>query len=176
MEYIIIWYRIKPLALFLALLVGLSAMVRHGAEAKVEVGDAFPDLGNFAFDGEPPDIEGKVVLVDFWASWCAPCKASFPSMEQLYREFKDRGFVVVAVSVDDSAKAYSRFVEKSGATFPVLRDLEKELVATCDIKAMPTSFMLDKSGRVHAVHQGYAGKRTDERYREEILALLAKDR
>lgn len=173
MEYIIIWSRIKTLVL--ALSVGFSVIGQHGAAAKVVEGDTFPDLSNFEFEGEVPEIEGKVVLVDFWASWCAPCKASFPAMERLYQEFKDRGFEIIAVSVDDSTSAYSRFANRSGATFPIVRDLEKKLVATCAIEAMPTSFMLDKSGQVHAVHQGYSGKKTEDQYRKEILALLAED-
>ncbi len=171
MEYIIIWSRIKSLVL--ALLVGFIG--QHEVAAKVVEGDAFPDLSNFKFDGEVPEIEGKVVLIDFWASWCAPCKASFPAMERLYQEYKERGFEIIAVSVDDSSSAYSRFAKSSGATFLILRDLGKKLVATCAIEAMPTSFMLDKSGRVRAVHQGYSGKKTDEQYRKEILALLAED-
>ena len=113
-------------SLVLALLVGFSAIGQHEAVAKVVEGDTFPDLSNFEFDGEVPEIEGKVVLVDFWASWCAPCKASFPAMERLYQEFKDRGFEIIAVSVDDSSSAYSRFAKSSGATFPILRDLEKK--------------------------------------------------
>ena len=60
-------------------------------------------LEGFALEGEVPEMEGKVTLVDFWASWCAPCKAAFPEMEKLYQNFKDEGFQIVAVSVDQKA-------------------------------------------------------------------------
>ena len=172
MEYINIWSLEKCV---LAVLVGCLFINPPMAAGTVVKGDTFPELSDFKFDREAPEIDGKVVLVDFWASWCVPCRASFPAMEKLYLEYKDQGFEIVAVSVDEKAKAYEDFAKMSGVTFPLLRDLEKKLVELCAIELMPTSFMLDKSGKVHAVHHGYLGKKSDDQYRKEIETLLAKD-
>jgi peroxiredoxin len=143
-------------------------------QAKLSESDPLPDLSTFGLSGELPDLEGKVVLLDFWASWCAPCKASFPAMDELYQEMKDEGFVILAVSVDSTEKAYKKFADKSAVTFPLIFDAEKQLVKAAEIEVMPTSIMVDKHGTIRSIHKGYGGKKTIDAYREEIKSLLAE--
>ncbi|MCZ6673372.1 MAG: TlpA disulfide reductase family protein [Verrucomicrobia bacterium] len=171
MRYINTWFQVfKYQIISLLGLLVISSMI----QAKLTVSDPLPDISSFQLEGEIPDLDGKVVLLDFWASWCAPCKASFPAMEELYQEFKDQGFVILAVSVDSSAKAYKKFADKSGVTFPLVLDAQKKLVSTAEIEVMPTSLMIDKKGIIRTVHQGYLGKKTIETYRTEIQSLLAE--
>ncbi|QXD25653.1 redoxin domain-containing protein [Opitutia bacterium ISCC 51] len=136
--------------------------------------DVLPDLSTFEMTGELPDLEGKVILLDFWASWCPPCKASFPAMDEIYADYKDRGLVILAVSVDSTEKAYRSFADKSGVSFPLVHDQAKKLVSTAEIEAMPTSFLIDKKGVIRSIHKGYQGKKTIANYREEIETLLAE--
>lgn len=140
--------------------------------AKLSESDKLPDLQEFALTGSIPEYEGKVVLLDFWASWCAPCKASFPEMENLYQEFKDQGFEIVAVGVDTTAKAFQGFAEKSKVSFPLVWDAEKKLVSMAQIETMPTSLLIGKDGTIRSVHEGFQGKKTVQTYREEISNLL----
>ena len=95
-------------------------------------------------------------------------------MDEIYQDYKDQGFVILAVSVDNTAKAYKKFADKSEVTFPLMLDTEKKLVSTAEIEAMPTSFLIDKKGIIRSVHKGYLGKKTIETYREEIQTLLAE--
>ena len=143
-------------------------------QAKWSESDALPDLSTYELSGDIPALQGKVVLVDFWASWCAPCKASFPAMEAIYNDFKDEGFVILAVSVDSTKKTYQKFAEKSGVTFPLIWDGKKKLVSDAEIAAMPTSMMVDKKGVIRSVHEGYLGIKTEEAYRKEVQNLLAE--
>ena len=136
--------------------------------------DELPDLSTFGLEGELPDMEGKVVLLDFWASWCSPCKASFPAMDEIYKEFKDQGFVILAVSVDSKAKDYEKFVSKAEVSFPLMLDAQKKLVGVAQIEVMPTSLIIDKKGVIRSVHKGFMGKKTIDTYREEIVSLLAE--
>jgi len=171
MQYINTWYRvIKLISLVSLTFYSFSSALN----AKWSESDALPDLSAYELSGEIPDLEGKVVLVDFWASWCAPCKASFPAMQEIYNNFKDKGFVILAVSVDSTEKAYQKFVDKSGVTFPLIWDAKKKLVSEAEIEAMPTSMMVDKKGVIRSVHEGYLGKKTKKAYYEEIQNLLAE--
>lgn len=154
------------------LLVGMGSA--NGAEALRE-GAAFPALTEYALEGRLPELGGKVVLVDFWASWCAPCKKSFPSLDTLYQQYAAAGFEIAAVSVDDSAKAMRRFLKTNPVSFPVVRDAEKRLVSDVKVQAMPTSFLLDRQGVVRAVHNGFHGEETEEQLRAEIESLLGKE-
>lgn len=137
-------------------------------------GMPFPDLDRYALDDRVPAVEGKVVLVDFWASWCAPCKKSFPSLDNLHRRYAGLGFEIIAVSVDDTARDMARFLKANPVGFPVLRDTEKKLVADVQVEAMPTSFLLDRGGVVRFVHNGFHGKQTEDQLREEIESLLGE--
>lgn len=171
MQYINTWFRASKISLFV---ISFAAILASPALAKFNESDPLPDLSTFDLSGDLPDLEGKVVLLDFWASWCAPCKASFPKMDEIYQEYKDQGFVILAVSVDNTEKAYRSFADKSGVTFPLVHDQAKKLVKTAEIEAMPTSFMIDKQGVIRAVHKGYEGNKTIAKYREEIENLLAE--
>ncbi|MDB6125153.1 MAG: Redoxin domain protein [Pedosphaera sp.] len=146
-------------------------MVTHLCAADLKVGDSFPDLAGFNLDGKLPEWKGKIVLVDFWASWCGPCKQSFPTMNELQKRYGEKGFVVIAINVDENSKDYEAFLRKMPAEFAVLRDSKQKLVAAVNAATMPTSFLLDTQGKVRHLHSGYKAK-TREEYIHEIEALL----
>lgn len=152
------------LALCLALL--------QSATGEIKPGQAFPDLSQYGLDGRPPEIAGRVVLVDFWASWCGPCKASFPAYSKLQHELAERGFVLVAVSVDKSAAPYDDFLHHFRPEFGTLRDGSQKLVAEVKVPAMPTSYLIDRKGIVRSIHVGFHGESTIRQIREEALRLL----
>jgi thiol-disulfide isomerase/thioredoxin len=141
--------------------------------AGVRAGDLFPSLADAGLtSGELPATAGQVVLVDFWASWCAPCKASFPAFARLHQDYSSRGLVIVAVSVDEKPAAYASFVKKLNPPFATLHDQTKKLVNAVDVPAMPTSYLIDRHGRVRSVHVGFHGQETELELRRQIEALL----
>ena len=143
------------------------------ADAGVKVGDALPDLAGAKLEGKLPDtLQGKVVLVDFWASWCLPCAQSFPVMEDLQEKYKDRGLVVLAVNVDETNELMQNFLKKHAVTFPVVRDADQKLVAAFAPETMPTSFLVDTDGKVRYLHNGFHGETTRKEYITEIESLL----
>jgi thiol-disulfide isomerase/thioredoxin len=143
------------------------------AFAGVQVGDAFPDLAAQRLEGQLPALSpGKVVLVDFWASWCGPCAGSFPAMEELHQRYKERGLVIIAVNVDEKAADMQVFLKKHPATFAVVRDAQHKLVSAVNVKTMPTSFILDSTGKVRFVHNGFRGEETKKKYATQIESLL----
>ncbi len=99
--------------------------------------------------------KGKVVLVDFWATWCEPCKKSFPKLEELRVKYAASGFEIVAVSEDDEQNGVKEFGTTYGAKFPLLWDKDKSLANQWHPPNMPSSFILDKKGVVRFVHLGY---------------------
>lgn len=156
------------LALFVAFSVAGSALAGN-----VKTGDAFPDLAGFKLEGKLPDsTKGKVVLVDFWASWCEPCKQSFPVMEELHKRYAERGLVIVAVNVDENRADMEAFLKKNAASFTVMRDAGQKLVEKTGIATMPSSFLLDRDGKVRFAHTGFRGAETKKKYEEEIESLL----
>ena len=158
---------------FLAVTAALGLAPR--LTAQVVAGDLFPALSAAALGGGPlPATAGKVTLVDFWASWCAPCKASFPAYSRLQTDFRARGLVVVAVSVDESAPAYAAFVAKLKPAFTTVHDARHLLVAQVQVPTMPTSYLVDRSGRVRFLHPGFHGDATERELRAEVEILLAE--
>jgi thiol-disulfide isomerase/thioredoxin len=153
----------------------LFAAFAAASRAQVAPGDAFPSLDAASLGGGPvPDTAGKVVLVDFWASWCAPCKASFPVYARIQADYAARGLVIVAVSVDDAAPAYASFVARLKPPFATVLDAQHKLVAAVQVPTMPTSYLLDRSGKVRFMHAGFHGDQTDKELRRELDSLLAE--
>ena len=145
------------------------------AQAEIQVGDKFPVLDASAFEGgTPASTTGLVTLVDFWASWCAPCKMSFPVYAKLHARFESRGLIILAVSADENQAAYNAFVKKEAPPFATVRDKSHQLASQVKVPAMPTCYLLGRDGRVRFVHQGFHGAETDQELRQEIEALLAE--
>jgi len=109
-------------------------------------------------DGETvstDSLRGKVLYVDFWASWCGPCKVSFPDMHALQEEFSEEQLQVIAVSVDTNPEDARRFVNRFEPNFLVLSDPEGAIAERFNIPAMPTSFLIDQDGNIRHMHKGY---------------------
>lgn len=94
-------------------------------------------------------FKGKIILLNFWATWCGPCKEEMPSLEVLYQQFKEKNFVLLAISVDyEGLKPVKEFIDKHHYTFPVLLDPNCETLDLFEIKGIPTTFLIDKKGRM----------------------------
>lgn len=141
--------------------------------AELKVGDAMPLWGSYDLNSTTiPPTEGKVVLLDFWASWCVPCKASFAAYSRLQGEFRDAGLVVIAVGVDDSPAAYNAFVQRLKPSFAVVHDRIQSLVKAVKVQSMPTAYVIGRDGRVRSIHVGYFGQKSENQLRDEISAFL----
>jgi thiol-disulfide isomerase/thioredoxin len=139
----------------------------------LKVGDRFPDLKQFQIEGELPEsFGGKVVVLEFWASWCGRCKGSFEVMEELNTRFAKQGLVILGVNVDESRAAMGEFLKEHPVTFNIVRDKTKSLVRAINIPSMPTLIVLDKDGKVHSIHQSFHAADTRAKCIAEIGALL----
>ncbi len=144
-----------------------------GGAVELKPGDPFPDLTQFPLEGKlPEDLKGQVRVVDFWASWCAPCKDTFPAMEELYVRFQKQGLVILAINVDKSRTAMTEFLKDHPVTFTVLRDSRKELVSKLRLPSLPSTFILDREGRVHSACKGFRNAESRRKAVKEIEELL----
>jgi cytochrome c biogenesis protein CcmG/thiol:disulfide interchange protein DsbE len=145
------------------------------AWAALKVGDPLPDFSGFKLDGKLPEtLKGKVVVLDFWASWCGPCKESFPAMNDLQKKYGDQGLVIIAVNEDEQKSDMQDFLKDNAASFTIVRDARQKLVDVAGVKTMPSSFVFDADGKVRFTHNGFHGAQTRKEYEQEIEALLKK--
>ena len=161
-----------PIRILAAALLALTAA---RARAELKPGDLFPPLAEFGLtDGRLPDTAGRVVLVDFWASWCAPCRASFPAYARLQSDYAARGLWIVAVSVDQDPAAFAAFRQRFQPPFVTVLDRAQLLVRAVDVPAMPTCYLLGRDRRVRFLHRGFHGGETERELHREIDRLLAE--
>ena len=116
-----------------------------------------PHFDLTALGGGPTSLaghNGRVVLLDFWATWCEPCRLSFPEYQALASRYGDR-VAIVGISEDDEAAGIGNFVEETGASFPVAWDGDKTVARSYQIKSMPTLVIIDQNGLVRFVHSGF---------------------
>lgn len=92
--------------------------------------------------------KGSVVILNFWATWCPPCRAEMPSMETFYQRYKDRGLEMLAVNLGETAAAVRPFIQKGGYTFPVMLDLERKIGGLYGIEAIPTTYIINREGKM----------------------------
>jgi thiol-disulfide isomerase/thioredoxin len=163
---------INKLCALAALFAGLGLATTVSAALKV--GDPLPDLTRFDLGGALPATAGKVVVIDFWASWCAPCKAAFPAYDELHRDFAAQGLVVLGVGVDEKRAAHDAFLAKLKPVFATVHDGAQKLVAAAGVPGMPTAFIVDRRGIVRHVQVGYHGDKTRQELRTQVAALLAE--
>ena len=133
---------------------------------------AAPDLALLQIDGTLRtlrDLRGQVVLINFWATWCPPCRAEMPAIQQAYAEYRERGFVVLAVNQREDATAITPFLEQHGLTFPILIDRDGQASATYQASALPSSFFVDRRGVIRAVYHGPIPPRVINGIVEQLL-------
>ena len=136
-----------------------------------------PALELPAMAGEPgatmslAELSGKVVYLDFWASWCGPCRVSFPQLEALRSELGPRGFEILAVNLDEFEADALAFLEQVPVSYPVVRDAAGDSPASFGVLGMPTGFLIDRDGILRLIHQGYR-KSDGAKLRQEIIHLL----
>jgi len=122
---------------------------------------------------DPAQYKGQVIYLDFWASWCVPCRLSFPWMNELQAEYSGKGFTIVAVNVDHDAAAAQRFLEQAPASFKIVYDPSGKIAQKYPLKGMPTSFLIGRDGTVRFEHDGFSNAHRDE-YLAHINALIAE--
>ncbi len=163
---------------FIALAIALTAaaaLTQTAQAGGLKAGDALPDLAAFKLEGKVPEsMKGKVVMLDFWASWCNPCQESFPVMDGLQKKYESQGFLIIAVNVDEKRSDMEDFLKKNAVSFAVVRDAAQKLVEKAGIATMPSSLLVDRDGKVRFVHSGFKGKETQTKYEQEIESLLKK--
>lgn len=112
-------------------------------------------LDQDATPGELAQYRGQVVYVDFWASWCGPCRQSFPFMNQLHSELGDKGLTVLAINLDEEAADAQSFLANHAASFKVVGGANQDCAAAFNVEAMPSSYLIDRAGKLRYVHHGF---------------------
>lgn len=121
------------------------------------------------------DFEGKVIFLNFWATWCPPCRIEMPAMEKLWQKFKDEDFVILAVDLREAREKVSSFIKENGYTFPVLLDSRGAVANIYGITAIPTTYLLDPRGRIVGKALGARHWASDDAFKL-IEHLLPKPR
>lgn len=114
---------------------------------------------------------GKVVMINFWASWCGPCRKEMPLLDELYQRYEPAGFTLFGVNVEQNPEAAQRFLEDVGVSFPILYDPESSVSQRYQVDAMPTTVMVDRDGQVRYVNRGYKDG-DEEKYRKQVRELI----
>jgi peroxiredoxin len=117
------------------------------------------------------DLKGKTVVLDFWATWCGPCRVELPHLARLHDKYRGSGFLLLGVNIDEDSNAAKALASKMGLTFPVLLDSKKEVVGSYDLNAMPATVLIDRDGRVRHLHRGYKDG-VEQVYEQQVRALL----
>src|SRR5580704_5664069 len=156
-----------------ALVVSLAFSALASASS-VAPGTAAPPFQLPAAAGSPvglADLKGQVVLINFWASWCGPCRQEMPVLEQLYKKYKPAGFTLLGVNVEPKSADAMGFLKATPVSFPILFDPDSKVSQLYAVPGMPSTVILDRTGKVRYVHQGY--KPGDEsEYQDQIRTLV----
>ncbi|MFC4769874.1 redoxin domain-containing protein [Effusibacillus consociatus] len=159
------WYQAKPVGQLLFLFCYwqswiIFALINFNKSDKMgpQVGQAAPDFSLPDLVGNQlslTDLRGKVILLNFWGSWCDPCKKEMPDLEQVYQAYKDKGVVVLGVNIGESKVTAKGFMDRLGITFPTVLDADRDVTLNkYKIGPIPTSFFIDRKGVIQHVYTG----------------------
>ena len=154
--------------------IGLSIIAASGLAVADMTGREAPDFALKSSTGENlrlSEYRGEVVMVNFWATWCGPCRQEMPLLEELFSRYERVGFTLLGVNIDDDPRRAMQMARELGVTFPVVFDDRKEVSKLYDVNAMPVTVLVDKEGRVRHVHHGYKPG-YEEKYLTQVRSLL----
>jgi thiol-disulfide isomerase/thioredoxin len=161
-----------------SVLVGIAVLLVASTASALSPGDAPPPIDMPDQNGKKVDLkalQGNVVLVDFWASWCGPCKQEMPVLESLHQKYADQGLVIVGVNIDASAKKMNNFLKGAPVTFRIVHDPKISIAQRYEPATMPTSYFIGRDGKLRYVHEGFR-KKDAEGIEARIKQLLAEKR
>jgi peroxiredoxin len=146
------WTR-RILFLIMAVMIGFAVYqtVNQKDDDAPEVGDPAPDFQLTSLDGKPvklSDYRGRYVLLNFWATWCPPCREEMPALEETYRAYRDRGWVVLGVNIAETKVTVGGFVRQQGVTFPIVLDSDRSVTERYHVEPIPTSYLIGPDGRI----------------------------
>jgi thiol-disulfide isomerase/thioredoxin len=119
--------------------------------------------------------KGQVIYLDFWASWCGPCRKSFPWMNAIQQQYQQQGLVVISVNVDSEKALAEQFLTEVPANFSVFYDPKGKVARKFKLRGMPSSYLIDRNGKMVSAHAGFSDRKK-EKYEQEIKKLLSKDK
>ena len=166
-----IYNRIRSFFITVSVVTSLLFSTTIIAESKVSQAPIFvlPGIDNTQVNLE--DYRGKVVLVDFWASWCTPCIRSFPWMDEMVEKYGEKGFVVIAINMDQESILATKFLQRYPNKLTIAFDPQGVVAEQYEIMGLPNSFILNKKGEIVYKHIGFRLAELDK-YEAEILSLL----
>jgi peroxiredoxin len=139
-----------------------------------ELSGPAPDFSLHGRAGETvslADLRGDVVMINFWATWCGPCRQEMPHLEALHQRYHDLGFTLLGVNVEENSRLSDKFLEETPVTFQILFDPENKVSNLYKVVAMPSTVLVDREGNMRYIHHGYQPGYENE-YQSQIRALL----
>jgi peroxiredoxin len=146
------------------------------AAASTQAPAPAPDFSLAARDGgtvQLSSLKGQVVMINFWATWCGPCRQEMPLLEQLHAKYEPLGFTLLGVNVEPDSVAATTWLKGMPVTFPILFDTKNAVAEQFGVMGMPSSVFVDREGRVRYVHRGY--KPGDEAQYADLIRSLVKE-
>ena len=146
----------------------------EAAGVGIKPGDLAPDFSLATLDGATvklSELRGKHVIINFWATWCGPCRSEMPAIEEVYQRHRDDGLVILAINVRESNGDISPYIKKIGVTFPVLLDRTGQVSSRYRVKAMPTTYLINPDGRIDGVREGAYSKQMLNARVDQLLGV-----
>ena len=155
-------------------ILGIASLLQAApVAAEISQGPA-PDFTLKSHSGENlrlSEFRGEVVMINFWASWCGPCRQEMPLLDELYSQYQPMGFTILGVNVEEDSSQAKKLLKDIPVTFPVLFDNNSQVSKLYDVVAMPSTVLVDRSGNVRYLHHGYKPG-YEEAYQQQVRALI----
>lgn len=152
------WIRLSLLLLMIGLIgFAFYQQFHEGESQKPKVGDLAPNFQLSTLDGQPTSLQqlkGKAVILNFWASWCEPCRTEMPALTEIYRLYEKEGLMVIGVNIAENDVSVMQFVKQYRLQFPIWMDRNREVVELYKIGPLPSTYFIDPDGKIAYIHEG----------------------
>lgn len=152
----------------------LSTLVLSTSAQAIDRDSLAPDFTLRSNQGENlrlEDLRGQVVMINFWATWCGPCRQEMPLLDELHAKYSPAGFTLLGINIEEDSSKADKMLEDAPVDFPILYDTENSVSKLYDVDAMPSSLFIDREGKFRYLHKGYKPG-DEEDYRKVIQALI----